>query len=193
LEFVVHLPELERMRKENLRLIEPCVELEAEFMALVQEFVAVGNYHRWGHELVIEDGNFRKYVRDRLDWKEGKSLPEGWVPASTFWLTRGDNVIVGTSSLRHKLTEHLRNIGGHIGFNIRPSQRQKGYGTAILALTLEKAGELGLKQVLVTCDENNIASAKVIEKNGGILEDKYSNDELEQAKRRYWIDLKGRE
>jgi len=63
-----------------LRLLEPCVELEAEFMALVQEFVAAGDYQRWGYELVIEDGNFGKYVRDRLDWKEGKSLPEGWVP-----------------------------------------------------------------------------------------------------------------
>jgi predicted acetyltransferase len=173
----------------TVRLIEPSVELESEFMALVQEFVAAGGYQRWGYELVIEDGNFGKYVRDRLDWKEGKNLPEGWVPGSTFWLVRGDNVIVGTSSLRHRLTEHLRNIGGHIGFNIRPSERGKGYGTAILALTLEKAKELGLKRVLVTCDDNNIASAKVIEKNGGILEDKYSNDKLEQHKRRYWIEL----
>jgi len=177
------------MRKENLRLLEPCVELEAEFMAMVDEFVAAGDYHRWGYELVIEGGNFGKYVRDRLDWKEGKSLPEGWVPGSTFWLIRDDKVIVGTSSLRHKLTEHLRNIGGHIGFNIRPSERRKGYGTAILALTLEKAKELRLKRVLVTCDDNNIASAKIIEKNGGILEDKYCNDELEQPKRRYWIEL----
>jgi len=83
----------------------------------------------------------------------------------------------------------LRNIGGHIGFNIRPSERRRGYGTAILALTLEKAKELRLKRVLVTCDDNNVASAKIIEKNGGILEDKYWNDELEQPKRRYWIEL----
>ncbi len=177
------------MKKENLRLIEPCVELEAEFMALVQEFVAAGDYQRWGYELVIENGDFGKYVQNRLDWKKGKNLPEGWVPASTFWLIRGDSTILGTSSLRHKLNEHLRNIGGHIGFNIRPSERQKGYGTAILALMLEKARELGLKRVLVTCDDNNIGSAKIIEKNGGILEDKYCDDELEQPTRRYWIEL----
>jgi predicted acetyltransferase len=165
------------------------VELEAEFMALVQEFLAAGDYQRWGYELVIEDGDFGKYVQNRLDWKKGKNLPKDWVPGSTFWLVRDDNVILGTSSLRHELNEHLRKVGGHIGFNIRPSERQKGYGTAILALTLEKAKDLGLKRVLVTCDDNNIASAKIIEKNGGILEDKHCNDELEQPKRRYWIEL----
>lgn len=175
------------MKKENLRLIEPCVELEAEFMALVQESVAAGEDLTWQYEQAIED--FRKYVQTRLDWKQGRNLPEGWVPESTFWLVRNDNVIVGTSSLRHELNEHLRKVGGHIGFDIRPSERQKGYGTAILAFTLEKARELGLKRVLVTCDDDNIGSAKIIEKNGGILEDKYSNDELEQPKRRYWIEL----
>jgi len=183
------LLELERMKKEDLRLIEPHEELELEFMAVMREFVASGEYQKWGYELEIENENFGKYVQNRLDWKEGRNLPKGWVPASTFWLIRGDNTILGTSSLRHELTEHLRRIGGHIGFNIRPSERQKGYGTVILALTLEKAKELGLKRVLVTCDDNNIGSAKVIEKNGGVLEDKYSNDELEQPKRHYWIEL----
>jgi len=175
---------------EEVRLIEPCFELEAEFMAMVEESVAAGEHRIWQYEQAIE--NFRKYVQDRLDWKEGKGLPDGWVPASTFWLIRSDDVILGTSSLRHELTEHLWKIGGHIGYNIRPSERRKGYGTAILALTLEKATELGLKRVLVTCD-NNTASAKIIERNGGRLEDKYCDDELKQAKRRYWIDLKGRE
>ncbi len=177
------------MCRADVRLIEPRMELEAEFMALVQEFVSAGDYQRWGYELAIKDGDFGKYVQDRLNWKKGKNLPEGWVPASTFWLVRNDNVILGTSSLRHELSGQLRNIGGHIGFNIRPSERRKGYGTAILALTLEKAKELGLKRVLVTCDDNNISSAKIIEKNGGILEDKYCNDELEQPKRRYWIKI----
>ena len=176
------------MGQEDFRLIEPRVELEAEFMALVQEFVAAGEHRTWLYEQAIED--FGKYVQNRLDWKKGINLPEGWVPASTFWLIRGDNTILGTSSLRHELTKHLRRIGGHIGFNIRPSERQKGYGTAILALTLEKAKKLGLKRVLVTCDDNNIASAKIIEKNGGVLKDRYSDNKLKQPKRRYWIKLK---
>jgi len=175
------------MQSENIKLIEPCVALEAEFMVMVQEFMATGEHREWLYDQAVED--FGKYVQDRLDWKVGKNLPEGWVPASTFWLVRGDNKILGMSSLRHELTERLRRIGGHIGYNIRPSERGKGYGTAILALTLEKAKQLGLKRVLVTCDDNNVSSAKIIEKNGGILEDKFCSDESEQPKRRYWIEV----
>ncbi len=100
-----------------------------------------------------------------------------------------DNTLLGRSSIRHELTEHLRTLGGHIGYTIRPSQRKKGYGTAILALSLIETKNIGLKKVLVTCDESNKASAKIIEKNGGLLKDKYFSDELSEPKRRYWIDL----
>jgi predicted acetyltransferase len=171
----------------NIKLIEPTVELKTTFLAMVEEHIAIDEHKTWQYDQAVED--FAKYVQDRLDWKEGKSLPEGWIPASTFWLVRNKNVILGTSSLRHKLTKHLRNIGGHIGYNIRPSERRKGYGTLILALTLEKARELGLTRILVTCDEDNIASAKIIEKNGGKLKNIYVNKELKQPKRQYWIEL----
>jgi predicted acetyltransferase len=175
------------MCPKTVRLIEPSVELEAEFMAMVDESVRAGEHQTWRYEQAIED--FGKYIQERMDWKEGRNLPAGFVSESTFWLICSDNVIVGTSSLRHELTEHLRNIGGHIGYNIRPSERGKGYGTVILALTLEKARELGMDRVLVTCDDNNIASVKIIKRNGGVLEDKYCGDGLKQPKRRYWIEL----
>ena len=62
---------------------------------------------------------------------------------------------------------HLEKEGGHIGYNIRPTERKKGYGTAILSLTLAKARGLGLKEVIVTCDSDNVGSLVIIEKNGG--------------------------
>ena len=175
------------MNAENIKLIEPTPELKSEFLAMVEENITAGEHRTWLYDQAME--NFAKYVQDRIDWKEGKNLPKGWIPSSEFWLVRGKYGLLGTSSLRHTLTEHLRNIGGHIGYNIRPSERRKGYGTLILALTLEKARELGLKRVLVTCDEDNIASAKIIEKNGGRLENTYISKELKQPKRRYWIEL----
>jgi predicted acetyltransferase len=171
----------------DIKLIEPTIKLKNEFLEMVEEHITEGNHKIWQYDQAVE--NFEKYVQDRLDWKEGKSLPEGWIPASEFWLVREKNLILGTSSLRHKLTEHLRNIGGHIGYNIRPSQRRKGYGTLILKLTLQKARELGLGRVLVTCDEDNVASIKIIEKNGGKLKNIYVSRELKQPKRRYWIEL----
>jgi predicted acetyltransferase len=175
------------MNAENIKLIEPTVELKTKFLAMVEEHITIGEHKIWQYDQAVED--FAKYVQDRLDWKKGKNLPKDWIPASTFWLVRDESIILGTSSLRHKLTKNLRNLGGHIGYNIRPSERRKGYGTLILALTLEKAREFGLTRVLVTCDEDNIASAKIIEKNGGRLENTYISKELKQPKRRYWIEL----
>ena len=175
------------MNAENIKLIEPTVELKTEFLIMAKENIATGEYNKGPFDRAIE--NFEKYVQDRLDWKVGKSLPKGWIPATEFWLVRGQNELLGISSLRHKLTENLRKIGGHIGYNIRPSERRKGYGTLILKFTLEKARELGLKRVLITCDDDNIASARIIEKNRGVLEDKITNEEREVLKRRYWIEL----
>ncbi|MHB8934154.1 MAG: GNAT family N-acetyltransferase, partial [Bellilinea sp.] len=94
------------------------------------------------------------------------------------------------SRLRHRLTPLLEEEGGHIGYDIRPSERGKGYATLLLALTLEKARESGMAGVLVTCDEDNIASARVIEKNKGQLLNTVVSQTSGKQVRRYWIDLK---
>jgi predicted acetyltransferase len=96
--------------------------------------------------------------------------------------------VLGTARLRHRLNESLRNAGGHIGYDIRPSERRKGYGNAILAMVLPRARELGLRRVLLTCAADNVASARIIERNGGVLE---SRGRLPDGREllRYWIDL----
>ena len=83
------------------------------------------------------------------------------------------------------------NYGGHIGYFIRYSKWNKGYGSKMLSMTLERAKKLGLKKVLITCNDDNFASIKVIEKNGGILENKVTNNinGKELLTRRYWIEL----
>lgn len=108
--------------------------------------------------------------------------PEGLVHADTYWITDGD-VVVGFLQLRHTLNAFLLEQGGHVGYSVRPSRRRRGHATRALALALERARSLGLGSVLVTCDEDNVASARTIESAGGELED------LRQGKRRYWIDL----
>ncbi len=171
----------------KVKLIEPCLELETEYMDMVGEFIAAGESRDWGIEHAAKD--FHKFVQQHLDWKNGHNLPDGWVPETTFWLVRNDNVILGTSSIRHKLNDKLRRLGGHIGYQIRPSQRKKRFGTVILKLTLTKAKQLGLKRVLITCDDENASSVKIIERNGGILKDKCDRDEPGKLTRRYWIEL----
>jgi len=170
-----------------LQLIEPVVELKAEFLAMVEEFNAEGRDAIDGIGC-IEAGDFENSVRQAKEHVCGIGLPEGWVPASTYWLVR-DGVVIGTCHLRHKLNDFLENYGGHLGYSVRPSQRNKGYGTQMLRLALVNARALGIERALVTCDDGNIASARVIEKNGGKFADKAKTEYAEFLVRRYWIDL----
>jgi predicted acetyltransferase len=90
------------------------------------------------------------------------------IPGSTFWLVEGDQYL-GRVDIRHRLNEDLRRRGGHIGFEIRPSARRKGYGRLAVHLALAECRRLGLDRVLVTCNATNVASRRIIEANGGAL------------------------
>jgi len=95
--------------------------------------------------------------------------------------------LVGVLKLRHYLNEFLEKHGGHIGYGIRPSERRKGYGDKILQLALPEAKKLGLEKVLLTCNDDNLGSISIIEKSGGILQDKIESGG--KLTRRYWINL----
>jgi predicted acetyltransferase len=99
-----------------------------------------------------------------------------------------DGKIVGTIAVRHYLNDSLLKSGGHIGYGIRPSERRKGYGTKMLALALNKCRDFGIEKALVTCDKDNIASAKTAMRNGGILENEVTEDNGNIVQR-YWITL----
>jgi predicted acetyltransferase len=117
-------------------------------------------------------------------------LPAEWVPSTVWWLVEGEEYI-GEVSIRHWLTVSLRVFGGHIGYTIRPSRRRQGYGTLILQLALEKAREMGLERVLLTCHARNVASRRVIEANGGVLQDQIVLKVRGEARPtlRFWIGL----
>lgn len=90
------------------------------------------------------------------------------VQTSTYFAVRSsDAAVVGCIELRHTLNEALAVIGGHIGFSVTPQERRKGYATEMLRLVLLEARKAGLKRVLLTCDTDNVASYKTIEKCGG--------------------------
>jgi predicted acetyltransferase len=102
------------------------------------------------------------------------------VPSTTLWWDEGE-AYLGRIAIRHRLTPHLREVGGHIGYDVRPSARRHGHATAMLRGTLPVARLLGIESALVTCDVDNVASRKVIEGNGGILEDQRGD------KLRFWV------
>ncbi len=154
---------------------------EAEALAGDQELAL----EDWGFLLNYEpDMPWSEYLEILDDQRLGRNLPVGKVPA-TFLIAEHDGQLIGRSSIRHALNDFLFNVGGHIGYGVRPTFRRRGFATEILRQSLELISELGVTEVLVTCDDDNVGSYKVIESQGGVLENRV---EFEGSlKRRYWI------
>ncbi len=132
------------MKTPEATLIEPTGELRPEFLAMAKEYSLAGDPR---YQPALED--FPAYLRRLLDGARGIGLSPGRVPYSTFWLTSGRHPI-GRSIVRHYLTPDLEDEGGHVGYDIRPSERLKGHGKLNLRLTLAEARKLGLDRALLT-------------------------------------------
>jgi predicted acetyltransferase len=174
----------------NLQL--PTPEVRESFLAAMAEFAAEGrgapdDHTMIGHEIRTFGGawrtteGFAAFVRSlRADALEETPRQAGWVPCTTWWWLGNDGYL-GRIALRHRLTERLLHEGGHIGYDVRPTARRRGHATAMLHAVLPEAAALGISSVLVTCDVDNVASTKVIQANGGVLE-----NELD-GKLRFWV------
>ncbi|MDD2681992.1 MAG: GNAT family N-acetyltransferase [Bacilli bacterium] len=168
----------------NLKLVKLSDKYKKQLYAMMDEWTKLEkkiipwainkvDYHNWDNYL------------NSLEIKE---FTNNYVPDSTYFCLDEDrNIFIGAVNIRHYLNEKLLKNGGHIGDGIRPSERNKGLGTKMVELALEKCKELKIKKVLMVCNKNNVASAKTIIKNGGILENEIiENDIIEQ---RYWIEI----
>jgi predicted acetyltransferase len=118
--------------------------------------------------------------------RHGLDLPDGHVPA-TFLVADVAGQIVGRTSIRHELNDFLAREGGHIGYGVLADHRRRGYATEILRQSLAVAREHGIDRVLVTCDDDNVASAAVIERCGGRRDAELPLTPGPPHKRRYWI------
>ena len=169
-----------------MQLIKPTKELEKEYKTMLAD------WHATGEEMVpfpleFDPTDFPAFVERLENYEVGGGVAEGWVNHSTYWLLDEEGRIVGVSNLRHELTERFLLDGGHIGFGTRPGYRRKGYASKILSLTLLEAQKRGIEKALVTCDKDNIGSAKTILKNGGIL---WKEHNLKGVwKQLYWIEI----
>lgn len=171
-----------------LQLVTPSEIEEQEFLAFVNEFRSIGERYI-PYAINPEGQEFATYVATRNEEAQGINLREGWVPASTFFLINSEGRILGAINIRHELNDFLRTKGGHIGYGVRPSERNKGYASQMLALALKNARDLALEKVLITCDKDNPSSAKVITNNGGVLDSEFLDDEEGILIQRYWVDV----
>lgn len=175
----------------NLRLIKLTKEYREELCRMIDEWKEdQTKNHTNGSPWTI----FRNDPRDidrYLAELEHKDAADGFVPDSVFFLLDEDrNRLIGAVNIRHYLNDFLLKEGGHIGDGIRPSERGKGYGTEMIRLALIECRKLGIDRVLMVCDRDNVASAKTIIKNGGVLENEFVNP-AGVVEQRYWIDLGG--
>ncbi len=167
----------------HLRLRPVLLEDEEEFRAAHAAMATEGfEFGLW----LDSATSWTSYVEQLVEDRRGQTAP-GRVP-STFLLAVVDGQIVGRTSIRHALNDFLAREGGHIGFGVLKEYRRRGYGTEILHQSLIIAGIEGVDRALVTCDEDNVASATVIERCGGVLESVIEGSEGVR-KRRYWIQL----
>lgn len=175
-----------------MKFLLPGPEQEADARDYIQEFWEHGSEINGtgGLDRYLENATYGEWLLKLRADVDIANIPEGRVPAWTYFYVReADGKIVGMVNIRSALNDFLREEGGHIGYSVRPTERRKGYATAMLRDTLGFCGAIGLRDVLITCDKGNLASARVIRSCGGVLKDERFSEIYREIVQRYWIKL----
>jgi predicted acetyltransferase len=172
-------------RLADIRLEPPSEKYIDSFFQAMEEFA------REGIPQISENTTrerFPAYVQQLHDQAVGKNLKEGHIPSAEFWIIDSEGY-AGRIILGLTFTPDLYRLGHHVGYAVRPSKRRRGYATKALQCLLDEARKLKIYNLMPTCDEANIASRKVIERNGGVLVDRMLNDKDRPTELRFIIEL----
>ena len=168
----------------KLRLVKLTANYQRHLGDMMEEWNAAGEQII---PYAIRRNDYREF-NDYMEALEVKEESKGLVPDSTFFCIDEDReIFVGAVNIRHYLSEALLLNGGHIGDGVRPSERRKGIATEMIRLALDECRKIGIDNVLMVCDKDNIGSAKSIQRNGGILENEVTVDGV--VEQRYWIKI----
>jgi len=176
---------------EAARLVAPSSRYRVSFLAALAEFHEEDRHRELDEAVLAGPDEFARFAaalradadspgaQARYVWSlRGKEPPyrrDGYVRQTVLWWVTDDEYL-GRLHLRHRLTVHLLYEGGHIGYEVRPSARRRGHATAMLAAALPLAADLGIERVLIDCDPANVASRRVIEKNGGEFDGEWDDE-----------------
>lgn len=170
----------------SLRYKEKAIEFIREFYAYGSEISGSGSLDRF-----LKEATYEQWLENVVSHMDIANLPETMAPSLTYFYVREEeDKIVGMINIRLALNEFLRREAGHIGYCIRPTERRKHYATAMLREGLRVCGVLGIEEVIVSCDKSNIASAKVIQNCGGVLEAEFYSEAFREVIQRYVIQQK---
>ena len=170
----------------SIKLIKPEITHKCFFFDYLKEWKEY-NEEVIPFSLKGSDMEYDAWLDYTYKMEHRETCPGHLVPASTYFLLEDDNIILGAINIRHELNDYLFNYGGHIGYGVRPTERKKGYAALMLKMAIPELRNLGLNKVLITCNKNNIASARTIIKNGGVLENEVM--EYDKIVQRYWLTI----
>ncbi len=174
----------------DIILVNPTLEDEIKVMDYKNEFLTNGDSMD-GTSSLRNANSYQEWYSALIDNSNADTVRPGLVPSTTYLAIRqSDQRLVGMIDIRHKLNDYLINFGGNIGYSVRKSERRKGYAKEMLRLALEKCSSFGIEKALVTCDFDNIASAKTILANGGEFENEVLDEYDGVMVQRYWIKIK---
>lgn len=180
-------------RSGKLKLVFPTIEYKDRAVEYINEFYQYGSEINGTGSLdrFLKESTYEKWLEKVLSYIDIANVPEkDGVPALTyFYVRQEDERIVGMVNIRLALNDFLRKEGGHIGYSVRPTERRKNYGTDLLSTALDVCSKVGIKEVLVSCDRENPASAGVIKKCGGILKDEFYSETFDETLQMYSVNV----
>lgn len=173
----------------SITLVKPNLLYKTEFLKFVDDVKSTG-YETY--DIYVEAlSDFERFVENLDNTSKGINLPKGWVPCSSFWLVNNAGEVLGVIRIRHRVDNPFLQTIGHIGYEIKSNQRNKGYGSKILELGLLEASNIGLDKVLVTSYSDNGASVKIIKKFGGVYKQSFFDEDTNKEIMQFEIPIKG--
>ena len=177
----------------ELYLKEPTMDEKEELIKMVNEFADANDEYQFeglGNFKKIYDSSYEEFYDGLEVNKHINQINPEWANQTSYVLIDENGHIYGAANIRHELKGKLREIGGHVGYGIRPSERGKGYATLQLKLLLEKMDKMGIDNALITCREHNIGSIKTMNKFIGTADSLIPSRYEGIMEYRYWVDVK---
>lgn len=171
-----------------MKFILPCREYEQKAIDFIREFCDYQSEINGigGLDSYLKESTYSDWLLKVTKDLDIANIPNGRVPAYTYFYVReNDDEIIGIINIRLALNDFLRKEGGHIGYSIRPMERKKGYGTRMLREALSFCKRIGLCDILITCNKDNVASSSMIRNCGGVLDSEFYSDTFKTNVQRF--------